>query len=183
VKSVSKVCIGMVIIIAAATLGTRAVIAQKPGETKKAGPPATKKAASAAPKHVLLAPGDLKWGPAPDALPPGAQLAVVDGDPSKAAPFSVQIKFPAGYRVPPHWHPNDENVVVLSGTFMVGMGDKMDESSMQSLAAGGYGKVPRQMHHYAMAKTEATIHLYGMGPFAITYVNPSDDPRKKTTAK
>lgn len=181
-KSFSNACIGVLVIASVVTLGTRVVVAQKPTETKKAAP-AAKKAAPATAKHVLVAPGDMKWGPAPDGLPPGAQLAVLDGDPSKAAPFTVQVKFPAGYRVPPHWHPADENVVVLSGTLMLGMGDKLDESSMQSLSAGGYAKMPRQMHHYAMAKTETTIQLYGMGPFAITYVNPSDDPRKKTTAK
>jgi quercetin dioxygenase-like cupin family protein len=182
VKTLVKACFGVLVLVAVVTLGTRGVVAQNPTETKKAAAP-TKKANPPASKHVLLAPGDMKWGPAPDGLPPGAQLAVLDGNPSKAAPFTVQVKFPAGYRVPPHWHPADENVVVLSGTLMLGMGDKLDESSMQSLNAGGYAKMPRQMHHYAMAKTETTIQLYGMGPFAITYVNPSDDPRKKTTAK
>ena len=171
-NSVSKACIGVLVAASVIAFGTRATVAQKPAAPKKAATTA---------KHLLLAPGDMKWGPAPDALPPGAQVAVLDGDPSKAAPYSMEIKFPAGYRVAPHWHPTDENVVVLSGTFMVGMGDKMDEAAMQTLSAGSYGKVPRQMHHYAMAKTEATIHIYGMGPFAITYVNPSDDPRKKAT--
>jgi quercetin dioxygenase-like cupin family protein len=155
--------------------------AAKPTEqTAKPADQAAKPAAKPpAPKHVLKTPDQMEWGPAPEALPAGAQMAVLDGDPGKAGvPFALRAKFPAGYRVPPHSHPNDENVVVISGEFMVGMGDKMDEATMQTLPAGSYAKVPRRMHHYAQAKGDTVIQIYGTGPFAITYVNPGDDPRK-----
>jgi quercetin dioxygenase-like cupin family protein len=95
-------------------------------------------------------------------------------------PFVIRAKLPDGYRVPPHWHPTDENIVVISGMFMVGTGDKFDEASMTTLAAGGYAKMPKRMHHFAGARGETIIQVHGMGPFAITYVNPGDDPRKKT---
>src|SRR5688572_9000651 len=74
-------------------------------------------------QHVFVTPSTLQWGPAPDSLPPGAQAAVIDGDPSKAGTFVIRLKFPSGYTVPPHWHPTDENVVVLQGTMRIGMGD------------------------------------------------------------
>jgi hypothetical protein len=155
------------------------------GQSARAQDTAQKKAAAPAhapAKHVILAPSDQKWGPAPPGLPPGAQMTVLDGDPGKAGvPFVLMAKLPDGYRVPPHWHPTVENVLVVSGTFMVGTGDAMNESSMQTLTAGGYAKMPARMHHYAGAKGETIIQVHGVGPFGINYVNPKDDPRKKTT--
>ena len=141
--------------------------------------------AKAAPaKHVMFTPDQLKWGPAPPSLPPGAQMAVLSGDPAvKGQPFVVRAKFSDGYRVPPHWHPTDENVTVLSGTFMMATGDKVDAAAMQPLTAGSYSKISANVHHYAMAKGETTIQVHGIGPFMVTYVNPNDDPRKKTTTR
>jgi len=134
-------------------------------------------------KHAVVTSGDLKWGPAPPALPAGAQTAVVDGDPTKPGPYVMRAKFPAGYRVAPHWHPTDENLTILSGSFAVATGDKADEGSMKPLGPGDFVRMPKQMHHYAMAKEDTTIQIHGMGPFAITYVNPNDDPRKTTTTE
>jgi quercetin dioxygenase-like cupin family protein len=142
-----------------------------------------KPAAKAPAKHAVVTSGDLKWRPAPPSLPPGAEAAVVDGDPKNPGPFVMRAKFPAGYRVPPHWHPTDENLTILSGSFGVGMGDKADEASIKTLGPGDFVRMPKQMHHYAMAKEATTIQIHGMGPFAITYVNPNDDPRKKTTTE
>jgi anti-sigma factor ChrR (cupin superfamily) len=144
---------------------------------KKAPAPAKPAAA----KHVVMPADQVKWGPAPPALPPGAQVAILDGDPTKPGAFVIRAKFPDGYSVPPHWHPTIENLVVLGGTLMLGMGDKVDKASMQNLTAGGYSKMPARMHHYVIAKGETTIQVHGMGPFEVTYVNPADDPRKKTT--
>lgn len=141
--------------------------------------PAAKPAAAAA-RHVMIAPSDVKWGPGPASLPPGAQMAVLDGDPAKAGmPFVIRAKLPDGYKVAPHWHPTDENVVVLSGTFVVGAGDKFDEKAMTSLPTGSFVRMPKLMHHSAMAKGETVIQVHGVGPFAVHYVNPKDDPSKK----
>jgi hypothetical protein len=86
---------------------------------------------------------------------------------------------PAGFKIAPHWHPADEHVTVLSGTFSVGMGEKFDRTVMKDLPAGGYGLLPAEMRHFAMAKTAAAIQVHGTGPFALTYVNPADDPSKR----
>ena len=72
--------------------------------------------------HVMTTPNDAKWGPAPPMLPAGAQIAVLSGDPSKAAPYAVRLKFPANYAIPAHSHPGDENVTVTSGELSIGMG-------------------------------------------------------------
>jgi ketosteroid isomerase-like protein len=137
-------------------------------------------AAPAAPASQMaaIASADLKWGPAPPMFSAGAKAAVVSGDPSQAAPYVIRLQMPAGYKIAPHWHPTDENVTVLSGTIAVGMGDTFDQPAMKDLPAGGYGVIPAQMHHFAMAKTPTTIQVHGMGPFVLTYINAADDPRK-----
>ena len=85
------------------------------------------------PMHVLMAPADLKWGDPPPVFEKGMSFAVVSGDPSKPGVFVVMAKVPAGYKINPHWHPTDENVTVLSGTFAFGMGEKLDAASMKEL--------------------------------------------------
>jgi anti-sigma factor ChrR (cupin superfamily) len=122
---------------------------------------------------------DLKWGPAPAVLPKGAQLAVVSGDPSKDGPYVVRLKMPKGYQIPAHNHPTTENVTVISGNFHIGMGDKLDMKKGIVLAAGGYAEAPAKMNHFAWATDATVVQVHGQGPFAITYVNPADDPSKK----
>src|SRR5262245_26281416 len=116
------------------------------------------------PKHIALTDAEVKWGPAPPVLPKGAMFALISGNPTAAGPFTIRLKLPAGYKIAPHWHPTDENVTVISGTFALGMGDKFDESSMKSLPQGGYGMLPAEMRHYAMAKTAAIVQVHGTGP-------------------
>lgn len=148
-------------------------------DTKPAAAPAAAEAKTA---H-LLQPDALQWGEGPPGLPSGAKAAVLTGDPGKAGFYTVRIQMPAGYRVMPHWHPMDEHVTVISGSFSVGMGDKFDKDAMQKLAPGGYGQMPAEMRHYAWSETGATIQVSGVGPFAITYVNPEDDPRNAKAEK
>jgi quercetin dioxygenase-like cupin family protein len=119
----------------------------------------------------------LKWGPAPAIFPAGAQMAVVSGDPGKAGMFSIELSMPAGYKIPPHFHPTAEHVVVLKGTFLVGMGDKLDPAQMKPMAVGDSGTIPALAHHYAMAKLATVVEVTAMGPFAMTYVNPKDTPQ------
>lgn len=128
---------------------------------------------------VIQSPAQAKWGPAPPMLPAGAQMAVVSGDPSKSAPYTVRLKFPANYAIPAHSHPTDENVAVESGTLFLGMGDKLDKAAGTGVGVGGYALAPAGMNHYAFTKQETTILLYGMGPVEFKYVNPNDDPRTK----
>jgi anti-sigma factor ChrR (cupin superfamily) len=122
---------------------------------------------------------DLKWRAAPEALPKGAQLAVVSGDPSSDGPYVVRLKFPTGYRVPAHNHPTTENVTVLSGNFHIGISDKLDDKKGIELTSGGYAEAPAKMNHYAWATSDAVLQIHGPGPFAISYVNPADYPRKQ----
>lgn len=129
--------------------------------------------------HVMSSPKDLKWGDAPPVFEKGVSFTLVSGDPSKEGLYVVRLKMPAGYRVNPHWHPTDEHVTVISGTFALGMGDKFDKSAMTELPAGGYALLPAQMRHYAMAKSAAVVQVHGTGPFVLTYVNVADDPSQR----
>lgn len=134
--------------------------------------------------HVIVRPDAIKWGDGPPSLPPGAQMAILTGDPGKAGmAYVFRAKLPDGYKVPPHWHPSDENVTVLKGTLLIGTGEKFDEAKMEEVTAGSYMRMPKTMRHFAMAKGETIIQLHGIAPFAITYVNPADDPRKKEDKK
>ena len=120
---------------------------------------------------------DLKWMAAPNAFPKGAQLAVISGDPFKDGLYVVRLKMPKGYTIPAHNHPTSEFVTVLSGNFHIGMGDKLDKKKALLLTSGGFGEAPAKMNHYAWVTSETVVQVHGQGPFAITYVNPTDDPR------
>ena len=135
------------------------------------------------PAHSLVAPSEIKWGAPPPVFEKEASFAVISGDPGKPGLFVVRLKMPAGYKIAPHWHPTDEHVTVLSGTFALGMGEKFDKPSMKGLPVGGYALLPAEMRHFAMATTAATVQVHGQGPFALTYVNPADDPSKRVPAK
>ena len=125
-------------------------------------------------------PDQVKWGPAPPIVPPGAQMAVLEGDPTAAtADFTVRLKMPDGYKVAPHTHPNRENVTVLSGTLKVGMGDKWDDSKMMSFGAGSFAYLDPSMHHYAGASGETVIQIHGQSPLKFNWINPADDPSMK----
>ena len=124
------------------------------------------------------APGnDIVWGPAPDVFPKGAEMAVLAGDPGSTNEFTVRLRFPNGYRIAPHTHPTAENVTVLAGTFLAGMGTTFDESAMQTFKRDGFASIPAEHPHYAMARGQVIVQVHAIGPFALTYVNPADDPR------
>jgi quercetin dioxygenase-like cupin family protein len=125
----------------------------------------------------------LKWGPAPAVFPAGAKMAVLQGDPSKPELFTVRLAFPAGYTIAPHVHPTDEHITVISGTFLVGMGDKADFTNPVVLPVGGFITAPAKMAHFARAKGATVVQVSAIGPFALTYVNPADDPQKKAASR
>jgi len=130
--------------------------------------------------QTAFTPDQVKWGPPPPFVPAGAEVAVMEGDPSAASgDFTIRVKMPDGYKIAPHTHPTRENVTVLSGTLKFGMGDQFDESKMMSFGAGSFAYVDPGMHHYASASGVTVIQIHGQSPLAFTYVNPMDDPSRK----
>jgi quercetin dioxygenase-like cupin family protein len=136
--------------------------------------------ALAADENTVLTPKDMKWAPGPPSLPKGAEVALLFGDPSKDGPFVMRLKFPKGYQVAPHTHPKAEVVTVISGTIHFGMAETADASKAQALAAGAFFAMPPGMAHFVSVDEEAVVQLNATGPWAVTYVNPKDDPRQKS---
>lgn len=128
---------------------------------------------------AMMRPTEIKWAAAPANLPHGAQMSVLAGDPTKEGLFIVRYKFPANYKIAPHFHPSDEHITVISGTFMMGMGDKVDRAKLRALPAGSHAVMPAKAHHFAMTTTGAVVERTALGPFGLTYVNAADDPSRK----
>ena len=128
----------------------------------------------------IVPPQEIKWGPAPAVLPPGAEAAVLFGDPSEDGLFVLRLKLPASYSVAPHTHPVDEVITVISGTFHLGMGETADQSKAQTLPAGSFFALPPGMAHYVFIDEETVVQISTVGPWELTYINSKDDPRQKT---
>ena len=131
--------------------------------------------------HVLVPANKVQWGPAPPALPAGAEIAVLEGNPSEKGAVTLRLRFPANYNIPPHWHSMTERVTVLSGTLNVGMGDKLDRPGSQALGPGGFVSLPANMHHFAWTAVPTVVQINLEGPFDIFYVNPADNPQRTTS--
>lgn len=151
--------VALCIVVVAAGVGTQASWAESPA-------------------HMMVTPGELNWTDVAS-LPAGAKLAVIEGPLMEAVPFTFRLKLPAGYKIPAHWHPAIEHVTVISGTFNMGVGDKLDTSKTKPLTAGSVAIMQPKTNHFAWTKEETIVQVHGMGPWAINYVNPADDPRKK----
>jgi hypothetical protein len=144
-----------------AVIGVAAIGTAIHGQEKKDGAEA----------HKILHLGDLKWTP----IIKGCDLAPVSGDASaEGAPFVLRIRCADGTRIPAHWHPTDENVTVLKGTLLVGMGETFDESKLQTMNVGNFVLLPKEMRHFALCKGEMIVQLHGTGPFKNNWVNPSE---------
>jgi len=123
--------------------------------------------------HKIVHFGDLKWTP----IMKGCDLAPVSGDSNaEGAPFVLRIRCADGIRVPAHWHPTDEHLTVLKGTFLVGMGESFDEAKLQAMNVGNFLTMPKEMRHFGLCKGETILQVHGAGPFKVNWVNPSEVP-------
>ncbi len=126
--------------------------------------------------HIMVSADALEWADVAS-LPPGAKIAIIEGPMNEAMPFTVRLKFPANYQIPAHWHPVIEHVTVLSGTFNIGMGDKLDQTKTTALTVGSIAIMQPETRHFLWTEEETVVQVHGVGPWAINYVNPADDPR------
>ena len=149
--------------------------------TAQNGRPSTLAASDAANADRTLRAGDdqIVWGPAPAIFPPGAQFAVLQGDPSKAGEiFTIRLRFPNGYVLPPHTHPTPEYVTVIRGNFLAGMGEDFSQAALKRFDAGDFTTMSATMAHFAMTRGFTEVQVHAIGPFALTYIHPEDDPTK-----
>ena len=126
---------------------------------------------------MLFVGGDYEFQDGPASLPPGSQVAVLEGDPAAEGPFTLRLRFPADYEIPLHTHPEIEHVTVLSGEFHIAMGEDADRSGGQELGPGGFVAIPVGHVHLAWVEEETEVQLHGIGPWGIEYLDPADDPR------
>jgi quercetin dioxygenase-like cupin family protein len=131
------------------------------------------------PDHGFFGPSDIKWVDGPASLASGARMAILEGNPSQAGPFTMRLNLPDGFIIPPHWHPAIEHVTVISGTLNLGMGEKFDKSAGRAFTVGSFAFMPAGMRHFAWATGETVVQVHGIGPWQINYVNSADDPRNK----
>ncbi|MCI0339435.1 MAG: cupin domain-containing protein [Acidobacteria bacterium] len=164
------------ILIVALSVALASLCLAQTGEEKKKTDPAVAQAQDA---HSVIAPDAIKWQP----FIPGAERATISGDPSKTGLFVIRIKMQAGLKVPPHLHPTDEHITVLSGKATIGMGERFDLAAGQEIIAGSYVLMPKRMPHFLQAKEETVVQVHGMGPFKVIWVNPADDLTKRAAAK
>lgn len=130
--------------------------------------------------HTIIKPDSIKWMAGPASLPPGAKSAVLYGDPSKPQLFILRLWLPKGYRILPHTHPRPELVTVISGSSNLGFGKVADRAKTNRLTAGAFMATPQNTPHYVFIEEDTVVQLSTIGPWAVTYVNPADDPRKKS---
>lgn len=171
---VRKITLAAVIALAASSCDQASKEAEvnQPQTSQQADP-------AAQPAHTIVSADQVSWAAGPPSLQPGAQAAVLHGDPAKEGLFVMRLKLPAGYSIAPHTHPKPEIVTVISGALNVGMGDVADKAKAQRLAAGSFFAFAPGMAHYAHVDKETVLQISTTGPWAITYVNPADDPREK----
>ena len=129
--------------------------------------------------HKIVTTSEIAWKQGPESLPPGGQFAVLYGDPSKEGMFTMRLRVPKGYSIPPHTHPRPEIVTVISGVARLGMGAKLDAAKARPLAAGSFFSLEPGTPHFVVFDEDTVVQVNSAGPWAINYLNPSDDPRRK----
>jgi hypothetical protein len=124
--------------------------------------------------HNIVTPDQLVWKP----LIPGAEMAVVCGDPDKKGGwYVIRLRSKGEVKMPPHWHVSDEHITVLEGSFWIGPGEQFDASKLQEMKVGAHSIMPAGVRHFGLAKVGMVIEVSGEAPFVVNFVNPEDDPR------
>jgi len=124
------------------------------------------------PGVVALTPDEMKWRSQGVLAAPGLEQANLVGDPAKPGPYTIRIRFPQGYRIPPHTHPDAREVTILSGTYATGYGERFDPAGLKVLPAGSFYTEPANVPHYIEIKEDVVLQVSGTGPSGRKYVNP-----------
>ena len=132
-------------------------------------------------RAVIVRADSLSW--ADLGLIPGVKIAVLHGNPQDTGTYTLRLRFPAGTRMPAHWHPKVEYATLISGALRLGMGEREDSATTMLVEPGTFLVAPARMAHYGRAREETVIQLSGPGPYEVVFVDPADDPRKRTPAR
>lgn len=127
---------------------------------------------------IRFAPNELQWKPGAATMPKGTQVAVLEGNPKEAGLFTMRVKLPAGFQLPPHSHPQDERVTVLSGTVHVGYAEAFDKAKSVALPAGSFYVTPAGQAHFLWSDEEVVLQLNNQGPWLVSPVTQAMPARK-----
>lgn len=128
---------------------------------------------------VTADPENIKWS-LNKTVPYGMKSVMLYGDPSQPGPFIFRAKFPSGYKLPPHRHPDERTVTIMKGIYWSGVGERYNPMVMKEFQVGAFYVTKANVPHFSWARTEVIIQEMGMGPESgIEYINPDDDPRKQ----
>lgn len=158
-------------------------------QTPSAKPTAAEKKTGAMRSPVVM-PGSEQWMDIPAAALVGTpsvdmggtlKVAILQGDPMTAGrSYTLRLSCTDSTKIAPHWHPTTENVTVIKGAFLLGMGSKWDDAAMKEIPTGGFASAASQMRHYAQCKGDGILQVSGIGPFVVNFVGPDDaGPAKK----
>ncbi len=128
-------------------------------------------------EHIMLSPSELTWTDLPSL--PGVKIAIIEGQLNQAVPIMFRLRFPANFKVPPHWHPGIEHITIISGTLHMGIGSVFDRSKTRALTPGSVSIMQPGTHHYVWTDEETVGQVHSIGPWSVNYVNPADDPAKR----
>lgn len=132
------------------------------------------------PEHQQFHPDDIEWGDPPPSFPSGAEMALLEGDPSAAGEvYTLRLRLPADYAIAPHMHPMAERATVLSGVLHLGHDENMDKERADRIEPGTYFTIPPETIHYVISGSDGptVLHITSVGPLQLEYVDPKDDPR------
>lgn len=134
-------------------------------------------------QHQVFPSDEIEWGSPPPSFEPGAEMAILEGDPSaEGEVYTLRLRLPPDYFIAPHTHPLPERAMVLSGTLYLGHDDEMDKESAERLEPGAYFTLPPEMVHYVISDSEeeTILHITSVGPLELNYVDEEDDPRLRS---
>ena len=131
----------------------------------------------AAPGVVAVTPAEMKWASQGGLAAPGMEQLNLLGDPAKPGPYTLRLKFPKGFKIAPHTHPDSREVTILSGTFATGYGEKFDAANLKILPAGSFYTEPANVPHYIEIKEDVVLQVSGVGPSGRRFVGSTDGPK------
>jgi hypothetical protein len=134
-------------------------------------------AQTTAPGVMALTPLEMKWGVQGGLALPGMEQTNLVGDPAKTGPYTLRLKFPAGYKLAPHTHPDSREVTILSGTWYTGYGENFDPAALKELPTGSFYTEPANVAHFVEVREPVMIQVSGTGPSGRKFVNPADNPK------
>jgi quercetin dioxygenase-like cupin family protein len=129
---------------------------------------------------IGITPEAVVWTDGPPTLPPGSKMAVLEGSPRAEGMFTMRVRVPAGSAIPPHWHPRQERVTILSGAVDLGFGAVANKNSVTRYRAGSFYVNPPRVMHYLFFPEATEMQMTGVGPWELFTTDPNAPPAVPT---